>query len=63
MVYCEESQENEMKQFFAEQLGEYTFSTFIPSQDSHNVFSQAAASVDVVTLKVVYNDDNNIGSR
>ena len=54
MVYCEESQGNEMKQYFAEQLGASTFSTFIPSQDSQNVFSQAAASVDVVTLFTVW---------
>ena len=54
MVYCEESQENEMKQFFAEQLGADTFSTFIPSKDSHSVFCQAAASVDVETLFTVW---------
>ena len=54
MVYCEESLENEMKQFFAEQLGAETFSTFIPSKDSHIVFCQAAASVDVETLFTVW---------
>jgi serine/threonine protein kinase len=54
MVYCEESQENEMKNFFAEQLGADTFSTFLPSKDSHNVFCQAASSVDVKTLFTVW---------